>query len=255
MSAHRDIGAPIRPRGLAATAREQAPEHDRRRRHAPCTVGYRGVTMRAIPVLMLLAACGGGSDFAGSHDSVTTVDSTEDGTDTGAGTPTFAEPEASWWSFDAVITVAAGEPQVDGSTVRVFLWDEALQQMCRHEVPVLGATNETPPETTVAPLAWWHLTLGDGAPSVTGCASWPSRDLWLGLAPYDDRLDAEAFEEGWDDLSVYSLLVQEFSAGDVWLVGVGGSVEQWDGSAEALPLPPLPDGEYETHSLYLLALP
>lgn len=212
----------------------------------------RTPSMTAVAFLPMLVACGGGEprfSDAGTLDGYTTNPTT----DSDSGAPTSTEVAPAWWSFDGVVNVTYGAPDVAGSSLVVSLWDADTALVCQLDVAVSAMADATdgPPDA----LAFWRADLDDGVPTSEPCSAWPSRALWIGLAPYDPALDAAAFEHDWTAATAYSLLVREFDGGTVWTVGLGGTADQWSGTGVPVAAPPVEDGEYELHAVYLLPLP
>ncbi|MCA9494304.1 MAG: hypothetical protein KC621_30465 [Myxococcales bacterium] len=212
----------------------------------------RSPSLTTVAFLPLLVACGGSASRftdASSQDSAFTSPTND--SDSGAATTTETSP--AWWSFDGVVTVSYGDPDPSLSSLVVSLWDGETTLVCQLDVAVSAMENATDGPDDA--LAFWRADLDDGVPTTEPCDAWPSRALWIGLAPYDPALDAAAFEHDWSGATAYSLLVREFDGGQVWTVGLAGTAEQWDGTSLPVETAPVEDGVYELHALYVLPIP
>lgn len=209
-------------------------------------------SLAAVAFLPLLVACGGGDSRFSDASTADSYGSTPP-TDSDTGSQSTSEASPTWWSFDGAVAVTAGVPDPVASGLVVTLWDADLVPTCQLDVAVSAIQDAADGPSDA--LAFWRADLNDGVPLTEPCAGWPSRALWLGLGPYDPALDAAAFEHDWSDATAYSLLVREFDGGTVWTVGLGGTAEQWAGTAAPVEAPPVADGVYELHAIYLLPLP
>jgi len=215
-----------------------------------------------IGMTLAFVACGGAEMSASDRslapsdvdDTIATPTASE--TDVDTAPPDTGEPvEPAWWSVDAELVVADAAIQADESTWRVTLWGEEETLLpCTFDVPIASATVEDVPSVEAGTLVtWWGIELDEG-PEVEGCPSWPAADVYVGLGPYDGRLDSAIDAHEWLGLDLYGLYMQLAPADPVLVVGVAGTEAQFDGVGGVVVGAPLPDGIYAATTLVLLAL-
>jgi hypothetical protein len=219
--------------------------------------------VRTLPLLALALVGCSSAGFDSNDGTVASGDapSTTGGSPSDSGSPTPTAPsaaDADWYGIDAHLDLVGGELVLGRPTwFRVTLLDASLAVVCHHEVEISAATSEAPLAEGPAELGWWALELLDGVPDGEDCPAWAARELRLGVGPYDPRLDpALAAQQTtgqppYGDDALYGLYVQEFEGGPLYVVGVvtiPGLVE-----GDLVSAPPLPDGNYEAHSLLLLS--
>jgi hypothetical protein len=217
-------------------------------------------------VSLLLGACAEYSadeaPQAGSGDAASPADTSSDATETAPSSPDSGAliPEAAYYALDLRFAIrggteeAGGTWQADAAALSVELWSEAPEPICRHSVPIVAATEEAPPETGPALLAWWRLDLDPGLP-VDGCPDFGARTWWIGVGPYDDRLDPMLAERGMLAFDVYGLYLREEADGPLFIVGYAGTNEMVLGEQDlTVEEAPLPDGGYQGQSLVLMSL-
>lgn len=232
------------------------------------------------PFIAALVFASGCADY--SLDNTNESDGSFDsaGVDTSRDSDDEAPPEpAQYWSLDGTLVVADGALDVDASAFYVDLWldgssvcgatppadtgldtDTAVDSGDGDVIPtepdVDFAGTQAPP-SDLALLAWWDLTLSEGA---SPCDQpLPASAVGLGLGPMDARLYPALENAGYQDpaaagASLYSAYLR-VGAGDVWVFGVAGTAEQYAGTAPVVDAGPLPDGVYTLRSLYLLPMP
>lgn len=215
----------------------------------------------------------GCSEYAGknggapsSPDSQPSDGASDSGLDTGA-ISTAPIPEATFYGVRLGFETLAGGIVEGTASVEIDLWSDASPPavVCRHEAAVLGAAAEDIPvldtlevdaETGAGGLVgWWRLELDAGVPDAP-CPAWAARTLWVGLGPYDPRLNPALDAVGMLGTELFGLYLQEDADGPVYVVGVGGTTEMFVGGYGPDPEapPPLPDGLYTAESLLLMSL-
>lgn len=177
--------------------------------------------------------------------------------DSGAGYPTTAYYALNL-GFELVGGTAEANGQIQYPVLSVELYSDADEPevVCRHEVPIVGDVVEQPfPDNTAVPLiVWWQLDLDVGVPDDL-CPDWPARTWWIGLGPYDRRLDPMMAERGSLGFDVYGLYLQESLTEGVYIVGMAGTNEMISGATGLTVVDgPLPDGQYQAESLLLMSL-
>lgn len=189
------------------------------------------------------------------EDGAETLTTASPPADTGA---TF--PDTTYYSVDLRFDVAGsgeglpGVWQVDTARLAVELWSAEPAPVCAHTVPITTVTEVTPPEMEPPLIAWWQLDLEAGVPSDV-CPEWPARTWWVGVGPYDTRLDPMLAQRGMLAFDVYGLYLQEDPAGPVYVIGFAGTNDMVLGHPDlTVDVGPLPDGGYQAQSLVLMSL-
>lgn len=224
-----------------------------------CGFQHRLGRAALVPVLAL-CACGGSPD-AGDTNATTASDaappnSTSGMTDSSASPPgdTGAYiPDTPYYSLSVSFAVAAGEWVPASASLAAELWSSEIDPVCGLAVPILDAVPEDPPTVGVdeVPLdGWWRLTLDAGEPDGP-CADWPARVNWIGVGPYDPRLDPAMNARGMLGYDVFGLYLRESQSGPVFIVGIAGTEEMLTGSQDLTGYG-LIDGDYQAQSLVLM---
>lgn len=211
-------------------------------------------------VALLAAACAGrpmsGDSTKASNADASGTNTTSDGTDTSASPPAdsgFEIPVTPFYSVSASFEVVGGAWVPDAATLSAELWSAEVEAVCGLAVPILDAVPEAPPqvgEDDVPLDGWWRLTLDAGIPDAP-CADWPARVSWIGVGPYDARLDPAMNARGMLGFDVFGLYLRESQSGPVFVVGIAGTEEMLTGAQDLVGYG-LIDGVYQAQSLVLM---
>jgi hypothetical protein len=218
--------------------------------------------------IALALGCSEASINRGSGDAGAPVSASEDDGDaTTTASPPAADtgesvPDAAYYAIDLDFDIAGtaedepGTWLIDTAKLSIHLWSGEPALVCTQGVPVVAVTEEPPPDTIdVALFAWWRVGLGEGTTEEL-CPAWPARTWWLGLGPYDTRLDPMLAERGMLAFDVYGLYLRDEAEGPVYVVGFAGTNEMVAGEPGlTVDAGPLPDGQYQGESLVLMTLP
>ena len=213
---------------------------------------------------LALTACGGGS-YQGDWDSGdgNPWDSADtDTSDDSGGGPTLVP---SWWTVGGQLALVDGDVDTDTTpSLKLTYWAEEEEGLgdpiaCPTDLEIqqVATLTETPDESI--PLqGWWQIelvppeappcnwSLGDGAPM----------SFHLGIGTLDPQLHPAMQANDLDpsELSLHAAYIQLEDGDTVYVYGVAGTDEQFEGTADASSESPLPDGTYRVEALHLLPL-
>jgi hypothetical protein len=200
----------------------------------------------ALAALALAGCSAAGGDKAGSYDA------TYPGGPDGLGTPDSDTARAStasdappiWLTVDGDLVITGGVPDPLASELRYTGLDAGRVETCATVGAPTAFTPVDPPPDDL--LSWWDIT----GPVDPGCQV--PTTLRLGIGAYDAILDpavAIADVTG----TPYGLYTAA-PDGSLWIFGVAGTSENFDGALPPVDTPPLPDGAWRLESLVLLPL-
>jgi len=209
----------------------------------------------SVIAVLLVSACAAESDLL-TAPAQDTGFADADGA-TGGGDPVVPDaPVPDYIALSGLLSVVEGVPTTT-STV-TLTWRAGADPICADLLEVVGVTTPAGPPNA---LAWWGLDLAAAADvgSPEGSCGYPvPAHLSLGFAPYDETLSPAADASGVADQSaqLYALMLQyDGDAQEAFVFGVAGTADQFAGLGAAAATGPVPDGDYELESLYLLPLP
>jgi hypothetical protein len=163
-----------------------------------------------------------------------------------------------WSSLAGNLTIASEAVDLAESGLIWRYFDSDLGEICAIEIPLQEAEVISPPDPAI--LAWWSLT-EDPEVDATNCPLARPAQLELGLGTIDPSLAPALDASDIDDTaSPYGLYARVGWSGidedtPLWIFGVAGTTEVYDGSVPAVTEGPLPDGTYELRALHLFAVP
>ncbi len=198
--------------------------------------------MRVSLATLALAACSGdiNSPSATGADAPS-EEATRDSTPTDSGAAD-TEPPA-WLRVEATLAIAAGTPDPLASALALVGLDVEELEVCALNTPLAFAVVDPAPPGL---LAWWDVSL-------TNDPSCPlPNPVRLGIGSYDPVLDPAAAAAGLGG-TLYGLYTAS-PAAELWIFGVAGTPENFDGVTAPVTVPPLPDGSWRLESLVLLPL-
>jgi hypothetical protein len=223
-----------------------------------------GVTMRRLPLLAAVAltlavgvGCAehslssGRADMAGG--AFDEADSDDAFLDTASPAPSDEQALPVYWSLDGDLAVQGGIVDLDLSGFVVRTWDAELEAVCAYDVAISAAVSAPIPEAELGLIGWFELDLASAMEDNAACPDWQARSLALGLGDYDARLDPALDAHGWEQSQPYGLYLQE-PGQPLYVVGVGGTRDHFDGDVGLQTAGPIEDGLYELHSVVLLDL-
>ena len=212
-------------------------------------------------VLAALAACED-SNLAFNDEGEPVFDTASPTAETPAdsattdGKPQPGQDLPEYWSVRGTLVTTDAGPDLEGSSIELQFWDAGAQQTCKQRTLLtLDGLEAVDSPLEVSSFGWFTLQVGTTEGESLGCPGWPAGPLEIGLGVYDRSLDHVLSERGWLDADLYGLFVRSPVDGQVYLVGVAGTEEMFDGNADPAVEPPLPPGTYLLETLILLDLP
>ncbi|MBW1878222.1 MAG: hypothetical protein JRI25_02010 [Deltaproteobacteria bacterium] len=224
---------------------------------------FRPLLLLAPAALALVVGCAGTTadreqDDTGNGDDTGIVDLDDSGWDTDA--PGMDSPL--WFKLDGTLVISEGEATAAESTLLVqFLADPDVTDTgstsallsCTNTPAIQSLTAAIPSDATLPILGWWIVVLDQA--EVAACPWDLPQNLHIGIGGLDAQLypamDVNGFNT--DASTLYGLYIQ-YGAVDapIWVFGVAGTLENYQGTDDPAAAAPLPDGSYDIETLHLL---
>ncbi|MFT4623526.1 MAG: hypothetical protein ACI8PZ_002182, partial [Myxococcota bacterium] len=176
------------------------------------------------------ASPGGGAGGTTSTDSSTGIGTGE---------------TAAWFAIEGTLELASGELTDDNDAtlnVRFFEQDAPSLDLplCEAVYTITGVAAPAP-DPDVDMFGWWNISLADP----TDCTAQPLQTtLALGIGAYDPLLDPAVGRLGIDPATLNGLYAQLTPGGPLYVFGLAGTTEQYEGSTDAVSESPPADGQY-----------
>lgn len=216
------------------------------------------------PILVILATLAGCSAASSGFSDSPYGQPTDTGTSTAldsamvdSGNPKALEREPIYWSLGGELVIDGKGIDLKATSLHIDFRDAKLVLTCKEPTALVIAksVSSPSPDEKLRLANWFTLTLDNSPSAGVQCPGWPAGILELGLGYYDGSLDPALAAHGYTNSSPYGLFVRDPQSGSqVYLIGVGGTEEMFEGVEIAAADLPLPPGTYRLQSLIVMSL-
>jgi hypothetical protein len=201
---------------------------------------------------MLCGACdskGMTAEDASSDDTATIDESDDHSDDTANGdTAIFVEPV--WWRLSAGLTLRDGVPVTEESSLTLELLGGEDEQLCLQELTLQSVEALKPEHESI--LAWWRVT-PTAVETLCGIYDTPlleSLRIGVGQMHPDILAAIEAIPTIDADAPLNAAFAALSDDSQIYVYGVAGTVEAYEGGGEVATKAPLDDGLWSIKPVY-----